>query len=210
MQERDPEKSKQRILAAAEQEFAQKGFYGARVDEIAAHAKINKRMIYAYFGDKESLYLQVLSQVYRRMEAAEQQLIDQNYTGAQLIREIIHTYFSFLQANPTFVNILMWENLNQGKYLQELEDSMIQRNTIRYIMQAIDEGKQNGIFRPDIDTWHTALSLITTCFANFSNQYTLSKLFHSDLSDGLMVEQRKQHTVSVMLSYLCSNNREAY
>lgn len=204
MRERDSRKSKLLILSAAEQEFAQKGFYGARVDEIATRAEINKRMLYAYFRDKEGLYLAVLSQVYKRMETAEQKLVEQEYTGKQLIHEIIRTYFAFLQDNPTFVSILMWENLNQGKYLQEIESSLIERNTIQYFIQSIDQSRQAGVFRSDIDPWHTALSLITTCFANFSNQYTLSKLFHADLSDADMVEQRKQHTIQVMLSYLCS------
>ena len=54
MRSRDPERSQQEILAAAEAEFAEKGFFGARVDEIALAAGINKRMLYAYFGDKET------------------------------------------------------------------------------------------------------------------------------------------------------------
>ena len=202
MRERNTEKSKLMILSAAEQEFAQKGFFGARVDEIAARAKINKRMIYAYFGDKEALYLAVLTQVYKRMETAEQKLISQNCTGKQLICEIVSTYFDFLQDNPTFVNILMWENLNQGKYLKQIERSQIERNTIRYFIQSIEQSRQDGTFRSNIDPWHTALSLITTCFANFSNQYTLAKLFHADLSKPEMIEQRKQHTIQIILSYL--------
>ena len=119
MRSRDPERSQQEILAAAEAEFAEKGFFGARVDEIALAAGINKRMLYAYFGDKETLYKQVLFRVYGRMEAVERELVERQYTGEALIRAIISAYFDFLQANPSFVHILMWENLNRGKYLQE-------------------------------------------------------------------------------------------
>lgn len=205
MKERNPEKSKQRILQAAEQEFAQKGFFGARVDEIAAAAQINKRMLYAYFEDKENLYKQVLFQVYGRMEAVERQLVARQLQGKQLVEEIIRSYFDFLQSNPTFVNILMWENLNQGKYLQGLESSRIERSTIRYFVEQLQWGKENGIFQSNIDPWHTAVSLITTCFANFSNQYTLSKLFHTDMAGENWIQQRKEHTVQLMLAYLCEN-----
>ena len=52
--------SPQRILEAALQEFAAKGFAGARVDVIARRARINKRMLYHYFGDKEGLFREVL------------------------------------------------------------------------------------------------------------------------------------------------------
>lgn len=207
--QRDAEKSKQRILAAAEQEFADKGFFGARVDEIAEQAKINKRMIYAYFGDKEGLYKQVLSTVYRRMEGSEQPLVDSGYSGVELVREIISAYFAFLKSNPSVVSILMWENLNRGRYLNEIESSRIERSTSQYFVRKLEEGKKDGTFRADIDAWHTVLSMITTCFANFSNQYTLSKLFHTDLSDEDMIEQRKQYTIQMILAYLCQDERRS-
>ena len=57
---RNPERSRERILNAAFKEFAAKGFAGARVDQIARRAGINKRMLYHYFGDKESLFRHVL------------------------------------------------------------------------------------------------------------------------------------------------------
>ena len=57
---RNPQQTQQRILEAALQEFAAKGFAGARVDVIARRARINKRMLYHYFGDKEGLFREVL------------------------------------------------------------------------------------------------------------------------------------------------------
>lgn len=59
---RNPQRSRERILNAAFKEFAAKGFAGARVDQIARRAGINKRMLYHYFGDKEALFRQVLRQ----------------------------------------------------------------------------------------------------------------------------------------------------
>lgn len=56
---RDPEKTRQRILAAALKEFARSGFAGARIDVIARRARVNKRMLYHYFGDKRDLYREI-------------------------------------------------------------------------------------------------------------------------------------------------------
>ena len=206
MKERNPEKSKAAILTAAENEFAQKGFFGARVDEIAAKADINKRMIYAYFGDKEALYNQVLLNTYSKMEAVENDLVKQNLQGEALIKNIISTYFDFLFGNPNFVNILMWENLNKGFYLKRLENSTLNRKSIKYFINAIENGKTDGIFNSNIDSHQVVLSMITTCFANFSNQYTLSKLFNTDLTDKKIIEERKQHTTDLILSYLKKEN----
>src|SRR2546429_8106094 len=57
---RDPERTRERILAAALGEFSTKGFAGARVAVIARRARINKRMLYHYFGDKAGLFREVL------------------------------------------------------------------------------------------------------------------------------------------------------
>ena len=140
MKERNPDKSKAAILRAAEAEFAGKGFFGARVDEIAAKADINKRMIYAYFGDKEALYNQVLLNAYSKMEKVENNLIKQNLQGISLIEKIISTYFDFLYNNPDFVNNLMWENLNKGSYLNKIEKDIIERKSIKYFITAIESG----------------------------------------------------------------------
>lgn len=206
MKERNPEKSKAAILNAAEDEFANKGFWGARVDEIAASADINKRMIYAYFGDKEALYSAVLLNTYSKMEEVESTLIKRNLSGIELVKEIISTYFDFLYNNPNFVNILMWENLNKGKYLKKIENQVIERKTISYFINAIEKGKTIGIFKDDIDSYNVVLSMITTCFANFSNQYTLSRLFHTDLTNIEIIDERKKHTIKLITSYLIKEN----
>ena len=202
MKERNPEKSKLAILTAAEDEFAQKGLFGARVDEIAKSANINKRMLYAYFGDKETLYKEVLKNVYLKMEDVESKLVSKNLSGTDLIKNIISTYFDFLFNNPNFVNILMWENLNKGHYLKQLEASTIERKTIQYFINAIEQGKNDGIFCKEVDSKQIVLSMITTCFANFSNQYTLSKLFNIDLTSKREIEIRKELTINLILSYL--------
>lgn len=58
---RDPASTRQRILDAAAEAFAARGFAGARVDRIAAAAGVNKRMLYHYFGDKQGLHRAVLA-----------------------------------------------------------------------------------------------------------------------------------------------------
>src|SRR5688572_8086879 len=52
--------SRESILAAALEEFAQRGFDGAKVDRIAQHAKVNKAMLYYHFRSKGALYVEIL------------------------------------------------------------------------------------------------------------------------------------------------------
>jgi AcrR family transcriptional regulator len=69
---RDAERTKKELLEVATREFADQGFAGARVDEIANQTRTTKRMIYYYFGSKEQLFVAVLERAYASIRAAEQ------------------------------------------------------------------------------------------------------------------------------------------
>jgi len=75
------------LLTAARREFAQSGLAGARVDEIAARAGVNKQLVYHYFGDKDALYLAVLEWVYEELRAKERELNLEGLPPEQAIRK---------------------------------------------------------------------------------------------------------------------------
>lgn len=199
---RDAALSRAAILSAAEICFAQRGFFGASMNDIAAMAGINKRMLYAYFDNKENLYKQVLFTVYQRMEAVEVKLLEEDHQGADLIVAIITAYFAFLKNNPTFVSIIMRENLSHAGYLNELPPEHVRRKSLQVIRDRILKGVQDGIFKPTADADQTVLSLIVVCFANFSNRYTLSRLFTRNMEEEEIIEARRKHTIELVLSYL--------
>ena len=199
---RNAERSRQDILAAAEQQFGEKGFYGARIDAIAQQSGLNKNMLYIYFGSKEELYRQVLLNMYRRMEEVERRLLERNLEGVELIAELIGAYYDFLEQNPSFVNILMSENLMQGQFLRQLPRECIARRTLSELAARIRKSCGEGVFRADVDEQQTVLTMITICFCNFSNRYTLSQLTGCDLNDPAVQETRKKQTIDIMLSYL--------
>ena len=68
---RDAAATKARILSAATEEFADKGYDGARVDEITIQSNVNKNSLYHYFGSKEQLFVAVLEQAYRTLRAPD-------------------------------------------------------------------------------------------------------------------------------------------
>lgn len=199
---RNAERSRQEILSAAEQQFGEKGFYGARIDAIAQQSGLNKNMLYIYFGSKEELYLQVLLNMYRRMEEVERRLLDTDVEGVELIRALICAYYDFLNQNPAFVNILMSENLMQAQFLKQLPRECIARKTLSDLAARIRKSCDEGVFRADIDEQQTVLTMITICFCNFSNRFTLSQLTGCDLQDPAVQQMRKEQTIDIMLSYL--------
>ena len=86
--QRDPERTKLEILAVATQEFADRGFAGARVDEIAAQTRTTKRMIYYYFGSKELLYIAALEKAYEAIRITEQSVDIDNLDPVAAVRKL--------------------------------------------------------------------------------------------------------------------------
>lgn len=205
--QRDAEKTKEDLLCAAENEFSQKGFYGARIDEIARGAGVNKRMIYEYFTSKEGLYKAVLTRVYRRLCEREVGVLSENITPEEAIYKIIHMYFEFLNSNETFVHLVLWENLNEARYLKELSLLDIKEPTIELLRKVIEGGKKEGAFRREIDTDQVILSIMTYTFSYFSNRYTMSVLMHRDLKQEENLRARVKEVTDMFLSYLCKSSK---
>lgn len=201
--ERDSQKSRMDILSAAEIEFSDKGLYGARIDEIAQKANINKRMIYEYYGNKEELYKAVLIEVYSRLSRKELTLLSEEMSFVNKIQSIINLYFEFLRDNPTYVNLILWENLNKGKYINQIDFKLIKDPALESLRSIIENGKDQGYFKKNLDTEQLILSLLTYTFSYFSNRYTLSKLTGKKLEEELNVKARAQSVTDMFLSYMC-------
>src|SRR5438034_3881064 len=97
--------TKERLLGAAFEEFAKRGFAGARIDEIAARAGANKALIYQYFGDKEALFKLVLE---TKMGELDRIATD----DAERLHEAIGEFFDFHAANPALSKLMLWEALD--------------------------------------------------------------------------------------------------
>ncbi len=99
--------SKARILAAATEEFAEKGQAGARIDDIVRASEVNVRMIYHHFGSKEGLYMAVLQGLLDR----KGRVLAEVPEGEPLacIRGALIRLHAFLVENPSYTRILAWE-----------------------------------------------------------------------------------------------------
>src|SRR6187549_4122756 len=109
-QRRDPVATRKKLLTAARREFSDSGLAGARVDEIAARAGVNKQLVYHYFGDKDALYLAVLEWVYEEIRTQERKLNLEGLPPERAIKKLIESSFDHLAAHPDFILLLNDEN----------------------------------------------------------------------------------------------------
>lgn len=110
--------ARQKILDAASAVFAEEGFAGARVDEIAHRAKVNKAMLYYHVGNKQDLYTAVLTRNFDRMDEA---LIDAMKIGGSApdrLRAIIAGIALALKTIPDHPRIVLREFASGGTDLQ--------------------------------------------------------------------------------------------
>lgn len=194
--------TREKILEVAEAHFAEKGFFGARVDEIADSADINKRMLYAHFGSKEGLYTAALVKTYKRLAEFEKQFIIKGIDPVASIRNIVLTSFRFLSQNPNFVRMLMWENLNTAKSVPRDELARLKEPSLEYMREQIRRGKEQGIFRADADEFHTVFSLMNLCFSYFSNIHTMSAMLSRDMTADEEVTSRAEYISDIIIKYL--------
>lgn len=131
---RDPEETKRRIFDAAKAEFAEHGIAGARIDRIAAAAKANKQLIYAYFGNKRALFEMVASHNVARF-------VDEVPFDPTDLPGHAAGAFEFYAAHPEVAKIGAWHALEPGESehrVPAIED-VIRRRT-RAIARAQADG----------------------------------------------------------------------
>lgn len=178
---RNPARTKENLLQAGIKWFSARGYDGVAVDEIVDQAGCNKRMLYHYFGNKDGLYVEVLREVFGKLENIELEGTAETSTTEDAIREILACYFDFLQQNPDFVNLLMWENLNQARFL-DAHPNLLSKHPI---LQRLDEILKRGRLRGEIegapDSRHLLVLLIGVCFIYVSNRHTLHHTLGLDL-----------------------------
>jgi AcrR family transcriptional regulator len=201
--QRDPERTKRSILEAATTEFVAHGFAGASVNEIAARAQVNKRMLYHYYGKKDDLYLAVLERIYKGIRSAETQLRLGDLPPRQAIEKLVMFTWKYFLDHPEFISLLNTENMLQARHLRRSSRiSDLHSPLISMITDVLARGEAEGAFRKGVDPVQLYISIASLGFFYLSNRHTLSTIFKRDLQDEAMLTERGRHIVEVILGFL--------
>lgn len=200
---REPERSKRDILAAATAEFAAKGLAGARVDQIAKRARINKRMLYQYFGDKEALWLAALEAAYENMRREERLLDVATMSPREGMAALMRFNFEYCSSHPEFISLLNNENLHKAKYLKKSKRVReLYSPLLSLISDLLGRGQKSGVFRSGLDPVDLYLTIASLGYFYFSNIHTLSTIFGRDLGARASRSHQAELFVDVILRFL--------
>jgi AcrR family transcriptional regulator len=198
-----PEANRARILKAAIDEFASRGFKGASMDAIASRTHTTRAMINYYFGGKEQVYLAVLEQVYSEIRQAEGELDLEHLPPVAAIRRIVEFTYQYYLAHQYFVRIVVAENQAKGRHFRKSKAMRtLNRPIIERLGEVIARGQTAGRFRRDVDPVEVHKAIAALGMFNVTNRYTFGAIFQRDMGKEGDVGRRRDIVADMIVSYL--------
>lgn len=131
-----------RIATAARQEFAKRGFAGARVERIARTAGVNKQLLFYYFHSKRGLFQAAVRRGMTELEAALASTVPLSGRPLDRLRQLLTSLYEFLEQHPDLVALLAHADRADGTPFAP---------PIRRIVVLLAEGQGLGLVRDDLD-----------------------------------------------------------
>jgi len=201
---RDADATQRRILAAAKKEFSKKGLGGARVDDIAEHAKANKRMIYHYFGSKEDLFQRVLEDAYLDIRNAETKLELDHMEPRQALETLIRFTWDYYLKNPEFITLVNSENLHKARHLKKSQAIHVaSRRFVVMVSELLDRGVEAGVFRPGIDPVQLNITIAAIGYYYLTNRFTGAIIFERDYMSKEALDERIRFNIDTIMRLVC-------
>lgn len=200
---RDAERTRAEILDVATREFSDRGYAGARVDEIAAKTSTTKRMIYYYFGSKQQLYVAVLERAYTGIRALEQQLDVDHLEPREAIRQLAALTFDHHEAHPDFIRLVSIENIHRAQHIATSEIlSGLANPALDVLGRILRRGRAAGLFRDDVDALDVHMVISSFCVFRIANRHTFSAIFERDPLDPERREHYRRLLGDMVVAYL--------
>ena len=152
--ERNPEETKRRILAAAEDEFARKGFGGVRLREVATAAGVHHALLHHYYGDKEGLFRAVVEGAFSRLSSRALELLGSTNDIQRLLVDYVDTVVDFHARSPNLFRLLYFASLDEGSTAYaacvEVSEKFLVP-ILEAVAATVESAQRQGLIRSDID-----------------------------------------------------------
>jgi AcrR family transcriptional regulator len=165
----------QRILRAAEKNFAERGLAGARIGAIARAARVNKALLYYYFDGKEELHRFTLNTLFQQLRAQTVAALDRPGSPREQILRYINGYFDFMMAHPNYPRLFQRELMSHEPRIAE-----VVRDYLRPVHQRLTAVIRAGIAKKEfrrVDARHTLFTLVAMTVFYFAAAPVLTELW---------------------------------
>ena len=200
-----PEANRTRILAAAIEEFALRGYKGASMDAIAARTQTTRALINYYFGSKERLYLAVLERVYAEIRDAERSLELDHLPPVDAMGRIVDFTYDYYVQHEYFVRLVVAENQARGRHMKRFPSlRTLNRPIVDLLGTVLGRGQADGTFRRDAEPVDVHMTIAALGMFNVTNQYTFGTLFQRDMGGKGDVARRRRMVSDIVLTWLAA------
>lgn len=149
----DVAETRRRLREAAAQQFAEHGYHGTSMEDIATQARVNKQRIYAYFGNKEQLFATVLAEELATL-ASTVELTSLTVAG---VGDFAGRTYDYHVRHPVLGRLLIWEGLTFGE--AGVPDERGRRMYYQEKVQAFEAAQRGGVFDPDLDAGYLIFAI---------------------------------------------------
>ena len=138
-----------RIINAATKIFAKKGFFQAKVSEIAKEAKVADGTIYLYFENKDSILISLFEEQMKRVLDNMREEISKETGSVKKIERFALNHLKLIEQNKDVAEIIQVELRQSSKFMKEYKNEKF-AEYLNLIGDIIQEGQKEGIFKNDI------------------------------------------------------------
>lgn len=138
-----------RIIDAATKIFAKKGFFQAKVSEIAKEAKVADGTIYLYFENKDSILISLFEEQMKRVLDNMREEISKETDSVKKIEKFALTHLKLIEQNKDVAEIIQVELRQSSKFMKEYKNEKF-AEYLNLIGDIIQEGQKEGLFKNDI------------------------------------------------------------
>lgn len=196
-QERNTE---EQIIAAAKKIFSAKGLAGARMQDIADEAGINKAMLHYYYRSKEKLFEMVFNEALDRLLQRLSNAINTNLPLTEKIREIVRSYIEGLMENPHVPLFVLNELQQQPELLIKQFRSKPSFPNIQQFLMEIAVAGEKGLIKK-VSPIQLMLNILSMCVFPFVAKPLVKGVTGIDeVQFKLLVEERKQFVADFILA----------
>ena len=192
---------KEKILEAACNVFVEKGKAGARMQEIADVAGVNKAMLFYYYTNKDLLYKEVLRQNVFTMITNIKNIMISEDEAEKKIENFVDIYTSFFQNNPQVAKLLLRELASDGHDLKQVI-SEIRHELVPFLpgkfIELINNSIRNKQFN-DVDPQQTIISIIGLSLVSFITRPILEAVLGlQNINEDAFIAKRKENILTIL------------
>ncbi len=140
----------QKIILAATKVFAEKGFYNAKVADVAKEAQVADGTIYLYFKNKDDLLISIFEESMDRFTALVRKNLETASNSVEKLKLFINLHLEWVKEHQHTAQVLQVELRQSSKFMKEYGGTKF-KEYLDIIAKILEEGKKEGVFRPALN-----------------------------------------------------------